>query len=77
MYNESMALLRTDGFSSGYDHPGLAHTDMEFTPSPRQENSENAMPNSLSRPVSDGITTGASSTFNRLMMSTGTQKGGA
>ena len=32
---------------------------------------------SPTRPMSDGITMGASSTYNRLMMSMGTQKGGA
>ena len=32
---------------------------------------------SPTRPMSDGITMGASSTYNKLMMSMGTQKGGA
>ena len=76
-YDERRALLRTDGLSSGYDHPGLAHSDMDFIPSPRQEKSKKAKSNSLSRPVSDGITMGASSTFDKLMMSMGTQEGGA
>ena len=76
MYDERMASLRTDGLSSGYDHLGLVHLDRDFTPSPRQKNKK-AMSNSLSRPVSDGITMGASSTFDRLMMSMGTHKGGA
>ena len=35
------------------------------------------MSNSPTRPMSDGITVGASSTFDRLMMSMGKQKGGA
>ena len=77
MYDERMASLRTDGLSSGIDHPGLMHLDTDFTPSPRQEKSKKAMSNSPSRPVLDGMTMGTSSTFDRLMMSVGTQEGGA
>ena len=36
MYDERMASLRTDGLSSGFDQPGLIHSDTDFTPSPRQ-----------------------------------------
>ena len=67
MYDERMASLRTDGKCSSYDHPGLVHSDMDFTPSPRHENK--ALSNSPTRPMSDGITMGASSVFERLMMS--------
>ena len=49
---------------------------MEFTPSLRQEKIKEATSNSLSRAVSDGITMGTSSTFDRLMMSMDTRKGG-
>ena len=77
MYDERMASLRTDGLSSGFEHPGLMHSDTDFTPSPRQEKSKKAMSNSPSKPMSDGKTMGASSTFGRLMMSVGTQEGGA
>ena len=77
MYDERLASLRADGLSSGYDYPGLVHSDMDFTPSPRQEKSKNTLPEWPARPMSDGITMGASSTFDRLMMSMGTQKAGA
>ena len=40
-------------------------------------NSKKALSNSPTRPISDGITVGASSMFDRWMMSMGTQKGGA
>ena len=53
------------------------HSDMDFTPSPRKEKSKKALSDSPTRPMSDGITMGASSTYDRLMMSTGTKKGGA
>ena len=46
MYDEHMASLQTDGLSSGFDHPGLLHSDTDFTPSPRQEKSKKAMSNS-------------------------------
>ena len=72
-----MATLQTDGLSSGFDHPGLMHSDTDFTPSPRQEKSKKAMPNSPSRSMSDGMTMVISSTFDRLMMPVGTQEGGA
>ena len=70
LYDERMASLRTEGVSSSYDHPELTHSDVDFTPSPRNEKCKKALSNSPSR--SDGITVGASSTFNRLMMSMGT-----
>ena len=53
------------------------HSDMDFTPSPRQEKSKKALSDSPTRPMSDGITMGVSSTYDRLMMSMGIQKGGA
>ena len=58
-----MASPRTDGLSSEYDGPGLLHSDMDFTPSPRQEKSKKAMSDSPTRPMSDGRTMGASSTY--------------
>ena len=60
-------------FASGYDHPGLVHSVMDFTPSPRLEKGKKALSNSSIGPLSDGITMGASSTFDRLMISMGTQ----
>ena len=77
MHDERMTSLRNDGLSSGYDGPGLMHSDMDFTPSPKQEKSKKALSDSPTRPMSDGITMGASSTYDRLMMSTGTKRGGA
>ena len=72
-----MISLQADGISSGFDHQGLMPLDTDFTPSPRKEKNKKAMSNSPSRPpMSDGIMMGASSTFDRLMISTGTQKGG-
>ena len=50
---------------------------MDFTPCPRHDKCKKALSNSPTRPVSDGITVGESSSFDRLMMSMGTQKGGA
>ena len=77
MYDERIASLRTEGISSSYDHPELAHSDVVFTPSPRNEKSKKTLSNSPSKPRTEGITVGASSAFDRLMMSMGTQKGGA
>ena len=59
-----MASFRTDGLSTGYDGQGLVHSDMDFTLSPRQEKSKKAMSDSPTRPMSDGITMGASSTYD-------------
>ena len=56
IHDESMRSLPTDGLSSGYDGPGLMHSDMGFTSSPRQEKSKNALSDSPTRPMSDGIT---------------------
>ena len=69
--------LRNDGLSSGYDGPGLMHSGIDFTPSPRQEKSKKALSDSSTRPMSDGITMGVSSTYDMLMMSMGKKKGGA
>ena len=77
MYDERMTSLRNDGLSSGYDGPGLMHSDMDFTPSPRQEKSKRALSDSQTRPTSTLITVGASSRYDMLIMSMGTKKGGA
>ena len=53
------------------------HSDMDFTPCPRQNKSKKALLDSPTRTMSDGKTTGASSTYDRLMIKMGTQKGGA
>ena len=34
LYDERMASLRTEGLSSSYDHPGITHPDVNFTPLP-------------------------------------------
>ena len=72
-----MTSLRNDGLSSGYDGPGLMHSDIDFTPSPRHYKSKKALSDSPTRPMSDGILMGASSTYDRLMLSMDTQKDGA
>ena len=77
LYDERMASLRTEGLSYSYEHPELTHPDVDFTPCPRNDMSRKALSASPTRPMSDGITMGASSTFDRLMMSMGEQKGGA
>ena len=73
-YDERMTSLRADELPSGYDGAWLVHSDIDFTPSPRQEKSKKALSDSPTRPMSDGITMGASSTYDRLMMSMGTQR---
>ena len=77
MYDERMRSLQTDGLFSGYDGLGLMHSDVDFTPSPSQEKNKIALSDKPTRPTSDGITMGALSTYDRLKMSMGTQKGGA
>ena len=77
MYLECKRSLQTDELSSGYGGLGLMHTDMDSTPSPRQDKNKKALSDSPTRPMSDGITIGASSTYDRLMMSMSTQKIGA
>ena len=77
LYDERMASLQTEGLSSSYDHSEIAHSDVDFTPCPRNDRSKKALSNTPNRPISDGITVGVSSTFDRLIMSMGTQKGGA
>ena len=74
MYDKRMASQQSEGSSSSYDHPEIAHPDVDFTPCPRNDKSRKALSNSPTRPMSDGITVGVSSTFDRLMMSMGTQK---
>ena len=76
LYDGRMASLQTECLSSSYDHPEIAHSDVDFTPSPRNDKSKKALSNSPTRPMSDGIAVGASATFDRLTMSMGTQKGG-
>ena len=77
LYDERMASLRTEGLSSSYDYPEITHPDVNFTPCPRNDMSRKASSTSPTRPMSDGITMGASSTFDRLMTSMSKQKGGA
>ena len=77
LYDERMASLKTEGLSSSYDHPEITHPDVNFTPCPNNEMSRKALSTSPTRPMSDGITLGVSSTFDRLMTSMGKQKGGA
>ena len=74
MYHERIKSLRTEGLSSGFDHPGLVHSDTDFTPSPRQEKGKKAMSSSPSIPMSDKINMGTFSTFDRLMMSMGKKR---
>ena len=77
LYDERMASLRTEGLSSSYDYPEITHPDVNFTPCPRNDMSRKASSASPTKPMSDGITMGASSTFDRLMTSLSKQKGGA
>ena len=77
LYDERMASLRTEGLSSSYDYPEITHPDVNFTPCPRNDMSRKASSASPIRPMSDGITMGASSTFDKLMTLMSKQKGGA
>ena len=77
LYDERMASLPTVGLTSSYDYPEIAHPDVNFTPCPRNDMSRKASSASPTRPMSDGITMGASSTFDRLMTSMSKHKGGA
>ena len=77
LYDERMASLRTEDLSSGYDHPEITHPDVNFKPCPRNDMKRKASTASPTRPMSDGITMGASSTFDRLMTSMSKQNGGA
>ena len=77
LYDERMASLQTEGLSSSSDHPEITHPDVNFTRCPRNVMSRKALSASPTRPMSDGIRMGASSTFGRLMMSMDKQKGGA
>ena len=72
-----MASLPTVGLTSSDDYPEITHPDMNFTPCPRNDMSRKASSTSPTRPMSDGITMGASSTFDRLMTSMSKQKSGA
>ena len=77
LYDECMASLPTVGLTSSYYYPEITHPDVNFTPCPRNDVSRKASSASPTRPMSDGITKGASSTFDRLMTSMSKQKGGA
>ena len=77
LYDERMASLQAEGLSSSYDQPEITHPDVNFTPCPRNDISRKASSTSPTRPMSDGITMGASATFDRLMTSMHKQKGGA
>ena len=77
LYDERMASLPTVGLTSSYDYPETSHPDVNFTPCPRNDMSRKASSASPTRPMSDGITMGASSTFDRLMTSMSKQIGGA
>ena len=77
LYDERMASLPTVGLTSSDDYPEITHPDVNFTPCPRNDMSRNASSTSPTRPMSDGITMGASLTFDRLMTSMSKQKGGA
>ena len=77
LYDERMASLPTVGLTSSDDYPEITHPDVNFTPCPRNDMSRKASSTSPTRPMSDGITMGASSTFDRLMTSMSKQKGGA
>ena len=77
LYDERMASLQTEDLSSSYDHPEITHPVVNFTPCPRNDMSRKALSTSPTTPMSDGITMGASSTFDRLMTSMSKQKGGA
>ena len=77
LYDERMASLPTVGLTSSYDYPEITHPDVNFTSCPRNDMSRKASSASPTRPMSDGITMGASSTFDRLMTSMSKQKGGA
>ena len=77
LYDERMASLPTVGLTSSDDYPEITHPDVNFTPCPRNEKSRKASSVSPTRPMSDGITMGASSTFDRLMTSMHKQKDGA
>ena len=77
LYDERMASLPTVGVTSSCDYPETSHPDVNFTPCPRNDKSRKASSASPTRPMSDGITMGESSTFDRLMTSMSKQKGGA
>ena len=77
LYDERMASLPTVGLTSSDDYPEITHPDVNFTPCPRNDMSRKASSTSPTRPMSDGITMGASSTFDRLMTSMSKLRGGA
>ena len=72
-----MASVQTEGLSYSYDRQEITHPDVNFAPCPGNDMSRKALSTSPTRPMSDRITLGVSSTFDRLMTSLGKQKGGA
>ena len=77
LYDERMASLQIEGLSSSYDHPEIAHPDVDITSCPRNDMSRKALSTSPTKSMPDEITVEVSSTFDRLMMSMGKKKGGA
>ena len=76
-YDERMASLQTEGLSYSYDRQEITHSDVNFAPCPVNDLSSKALSTSSTRPMSDGLTLGVSSNFDRLMTSMGKLKGGA
>ena len=77
LYAKRMASLQTQCLTSSYDHPEITHPVVDFTPCPTNDMSRKALSTSSTWLMSDGITLGVFSTFDRLMTSMGKQKGGA
>ena len=65
LYDDRMASLRTEGLSTSFDHPEITHPDEDFTPCPSIDMRRKALSTSPTRPMSDGITIGATSTFDK------------
>ena len=77
MSRKALSASSTGDNPSGDNHPEITHPDVDFTPCPRNDMSRKALSASSTRSMSNGMTVGVSSTFDRLMMSTGKQTGGA
>ena len=79
MYDERMTSLRTDGLDCPLEMTVRRWCIRIWASyiSRDRRRARKRFSDSPTRPVSDGITMWASSTYNRLMMSMGTQKGGA
>ena len=50
-YDERMASLQTEALSLSYDHPEIAHPDVDFTPCPRNDMSRKALSTSPTWPI--------------------------